>query len=363
MTPLVVAFDTGPLHGPLTGVGFATEHMRSALAAQGDVTLHEYVLSFRAQLRPGTTRLPLPAALAQRAWASTGWPRVDRWLGDAQLVHGTNYVVPPSRLPRIITIHDVWFLREARSAAPGVVRAGRAMTRALTSGAVAHVPSQATAEALRSLVPSVRATVVPLGPLPLGPAPETCPYPELSGRPFVLAIGTLERRKNIPSLVAAFARMRDQIDGLQLVLAGTDGDDAESVRRAVDETRTGDAVMFTGRVDGDARTWLLRNARVLAYPSLDEGFGFPLLDAMQAGVPVVASTAGSIPEVAGDAALMCAPDDTDRLAELLATACTDDVTRRRLVAAGTSRLATFDWAHTAAGLVDLYHTVLRGDLP
>lgn len=363
MTPLVVAFDTGPLHGSLTGVGFATEQMRTALRARGDLELHEYVLSFRADLAPGTTRLPLPAALAQRSWARSGWPRVDRWLGDAQIVHGTNYVVPPSRLPRVVTIHDVWFLRQARSAAPAVVRAGKVMTRALSAGAVAHVPSQATADALLSVVPGARARVVALGPLPLGPPTASCPFPGLGGRPFVLAIGTLERRKNIPRLVEAFARMRHDVEGLQLVLAGTGGDDTGAVHAAVDATRTGDAVMFAGRVDGADRSWLLRNALALAYPSLDEGFGFPLLDAMQAGVPVVASTAGSIPEVAGDAALLSAPDDVDRLADLLVSACTDDAVRQRLIAAGSSRLAVFDWSHTAAGLTDLYHSVLRGDLP
>jgi len=363
MSPLVVAFDTGPLHGPLTGVGFATQHMRTALLARDDVALHEYVLSFRAQLTPGTTRLPLPAAVAQRAWGVTGVPRVDRWLDRARLVHGTNYVVPPSDLPRVVTAHDVWFLRHPDSVSPAVARAGRTLLRALRTGAVAHVPSQATADALADLVPGARAHVVPLGPLPLGPAPAACPFPDLGGRPFVLAIGTLERRKNIPVLVDAFARMRTAVEGLQLVLAGTDGDDTEAVRHAVDTSRTGDAVTFTGRVDGEARAWLLRNARVLAYPSLDEGFGFPLLDAMQAGVPVAASTAGSIPEVAGDTALLSAPDDVDALAASLLAVCTDDEVRARLVSAGQNRLAEFDWAHTASGLVDLYHHVLRGDLP
>lgn len=363
MSPLVVAFDTGPLHGPLTGVGFATRHIRSALLARGDVVLHDYVLSFRAHLEPGTTRLPLPAAVAQRSWGATGLPRVDRWLDGAHLVHGSNFVVPPSRLPRVVTAHDVWFLRDPRAAAPAVVRAGRAMVRALRSGAVAHVPSQATADALRTLVPGASAHVVPLGPLPLDPPPDACPFPDLDGRPFVLAIGTLERRKNIPALVEAFARMRHAVDGLQLVLAGADGDDAEAVRRAVDTSRTGDAVTFTGRVDGDARSWLLHHARALAYPSLDEGFGFPLLDAMQARVPVVASTAGSIPEVAGDAAVLTAPLDVDALAGSLLEVCTDDSLRTRLVSAGERRLAHYDWAHTASGLVDLYHHVLRGELP
>jgi glycosyltransferase involved in cell wall biosynthesis len=118
--------------------------------------------------------------------------------------------------------------------------------------------------------------------------------------------------------------------------------------------------MRTGRVDEGVRSWLLRNAAVLAYPSLDEGFGFPLLDAMQAGTPVVASTAGSIPEVAGEAALLRDPLDVDGLAEALAIALGDTAARERLIAAGRERWTHFDWQHCAEGIADLYGLAVRG---
>jgi glycosyltransferase involved in cell wall biosynthesis len=94
---------------------------------------------------------------------------------------------------------------------------------------------------------------------------------------------------------------------------------------------------------------------VLAYPSLDEGFGFPLLDAMQARLPVVAAHAGSIPEVAGDAAVLVPADDAAALAEALHHALDDDAARTRLVAAGLARVATFTWSATAASMASLYH--------
>ena len=119
--------------------------------------------------------------------------------------------------------------------------------------------------------------------------------------------------------------------------------------------------MRAGRVDEPARSWLLRHAAVLAYPSLDEGFGFPLLDAMQAGTPVVASTAGSIPEVAGDAALLVAPDDIDALAAALSLALTDDDVRRRLVAAGHAQCARFSWQRCAEEMTSLYRRTMLGD--
>ena len=177
------------------------------------------------------------------------------------------------------------------------------------------------------------------------------PIAELDGRPFVLAIGTLERRKNLPPLVDAFGRSPPSTRRCALVLAGADGDDRPPIDAAIDRAAAGSPqrVLLTGRVDDATKAWLLRHARVLAYPSLDEGFGFPLLEAMQAGVPVVASDAGSIPEVAGDAALLVDPRDVDALAAALERGAhrrpvRDAAGRRRPTPAGR----TFSWADTAA---------------
>ena len=134
----------------------------------------------------------------------------------------------------------------------------------------------------------------------------------------MLAVGKLERRKNLPTLVRAFGELTTAHPDLHLVLAGSDGDDRPAIDAAVDSLgAASNRVSFTGRIDDDVRSWLLHHASVLAYPSLDEGFGFPLLDAMQAGVPIVASNAGSIPEVGGDAVLLSAPDDVAALASNL----------------------------------------------
>jgi glycosyltransferase involved in cell wall biosynthesis len=360
--PLSVAFDTGPLHGAKTGIGFAVEQLRAALVARGDVVLHDYVLSFRARLPTGTVRLPLPASLAHRAWARSGRPTVDRWLPEVDVVHGTNYVAPPSHLPTVVSVYDCWFLQHPDDASPTVRRAGAVLRMAIDRGAVVHTSSHATEELVRGLFPGVPVRTVHLGPLPL-PAPSaTPPIPSLTGRPYVLSIGTLERRKNLPRLVAAFGRVAAAHPDVVLVLGGGGGDDSDAVRRSIDAlgpTLSG-RVLRTGRIDDDARSWLLRNAAVLAYPSLDEGFGFPLLDAMQAGTPVVASTAGSIPEVAGDAAVLCDPLDVDGLAEALAIALTDSIVRDRLVAAGNTRWPQFDWQHCAQGIADLYGLAVRG---
>ncbi len=359
MEAVRVGFDTGPLYGPRTGIGHAVASLRAALQTRADVDLVDYLVSFRADPGPGARRLPIPAALALRCWAHCDHPRADRWLSGMQVLHGTNYVVPPSRLPRLVSVYDCWFLRNPGQANRAVARAAAVLRRAIARGAVVHTSSHASAEAVRELFPGAVVHTVHLGALPLPAPPEVAPVSDLVGRPYLLAIGTLERRKNIPVLVQAFGHLAHDHPELQLVLAGDDGDDRAAIDAAVDALGPGVAprVLFTGRVHDSTRSWLLHHAAALAYPSLDEGFGFPLLDAMQARVPVVAGRAGSIPEVAGDAALLCAPDDVSGLTANLATALTDDIERARLVAAGEARWRRFTWEQCATEMAGLYRTL------
>ena len=173
-------------------------------------------------------------------------------------------------------------------------------------------------------------------------------------------MGTHERRKNLPRLVRAFGQLQSTHPDVALVLAGGRGDDSDQIAAAIDQQGSAVAkrVLITGWVDDDVRSWLLHAATVMAYPSLDEGFGFPLLDAMRTGVPIVASTAGSIPEVAGDAALLCDPADDDLLAHHLAAALGDDDLRRRLIDAGTRQWQRFSWHDCAADLAALYRRLV-----
>ncbi len=309
------------------------------------------------------TRLRYPAALAHRVWSRTDLLRADRRLGRPQVIHGTNYVVPPARCARLVSVYDCWFLRHPDGAHPDVARAGDVLRRAVRTGAVVHASSHATAAAVQELLQPERVEVIPLGavaapapPTGIGPEPDR---PGLDGRPFVVAIGTVEVRKNLPRLVAAFAAIAGDHPDLALVIAGSAGNDSDAVDAAVEalpaELRP--RVLRPGRVTEPARAWLLHHARALAYPSLDEGFGFPLLEAMSAEVPVVASNAGSIPEVAGDAALLVDPHDVDALAAALARAVDDEPLRAALISARAQQLARFDWSDTAARMADLYHSL------
>lgn len=362
MAELRVGFDIGPLFGERTGIGFAVDALRTALLQRDDLELREYLVSFRARPGEAVRRLPMPAAVAHRLWAHVDWPNADHWLSDASLIHGTNYVVPPSRLPRLVSVYDCWFLRNERDAQPAVARSGQILRRAVAAGAVVHTSSHASERAVRELMPGAHVVTVHLGALTL-PAPLTrAPIGDLDGRPFVLAVGKLERRKNLPTLVKAFGELTAAHSDLQLILAGSDGDDRAAIDAAVDSLgAASNRVSFTGRIDDDVRSWLLHHASVLAYPSLDEGFGFPLLDAMQAGVPIVASNVGSIPEVGGDAVLLSAPNDVSTLASNLTTALADSTVRARLIRAGDTRWREFTWQQCATELTNVYGRVARGD--
>ena len=356
MTAIRVAFDVGPLHGPRTGIGSAVAAMHAALHERDEVDVQDFLLSFRAASTDGTRRLPVPASVAQRLWSRLDRPTMDRWLGDAQVVHGTNYVVPPTRRPRLVSVYDCWFLSNPELASSAVRRAGEVLRRSIAAGATVHACSGATAEAVRAFFPRAEVITIPLGALPVPEASPKCPIAEIDGRRFIVAIGTLERRKNLPTLVRAFADVAAADPDTLLVVAGGDGDDRVAVDRAIDQLgpQVARRVLLTGRVDEPTRGWLLRNAAVLAYPSFDEGFGFPLLDAMQVGLPIVASDAGSIPELTGVAALLSPPVDHAQLAANLLTALGDSAVISQLRTAGADRWRRYSWKQCADGLIHAY---------
>ena len=360
---LTIAVDTGPLHGPATGIARATSGLVDELSRR-DVRIVPYVLSFRARLTDGTRRIPLPAAVALRTWAATSRPRLERLWRDVDVVHGTNYVVPPTRRPRLVSVYDCWALDHPQYVHAHVRLAMNALRRSVDDGAVIHASSHATARRLAAHFPGAPVEVIHLGPTDPRPSPTVMPrsLPSvLESAPFVASIGTIERRKNVPTLITAFTRLAEQHSDLRLVVAGSMGDDATMVDEALSAASpsTRARVHLLGRVDDDTAAWLLRHARVLAYPSLDEGFGFPLLEAMACDVPIVASDAGSIPEIAGEAALLVAPSDVDELVRGLDEVVSNEITRRRLIDSGRSRRADFSWATTIDRFTDLYERLAR----
>jgi glycosyltransferase involved in cell wall biosynthesis len=364
-----VAIDVTPLVGVRTGVGSAVAALITAFASlEAAPTLVPYALSLRArehrdELPPGTRFPPIPARALLATWGRTDSPKLDHWLRPARVLHATNYLAPPSRLPVVVTINDCSFARYPELCTPEVRALVPVIRRSIRRGAVVHVPSEFVSDEVDEqfgpgLAGTGRLVVVPWG-VPAIVTGSATP-PELAaivdGPPYVLAIGSLEPRKNLPYLVAAFGAMAEAHPELRLVLAGPDGPARPAVDTAIaalaDSVRT--RVLITGSVSDAGRVALLERAHVLAYPSLYEGFGFPVLEAMSIGVPVVAARAGSIPEVAGDAAILVGPTDVRALADALTLLVDDSAARTEKIALGHDQARRYSWVETAHGLAALY---------
>jgi glycosyltransferase involved in cell wall biosynthesis len=341
----------------------------AALARRDDVTVHAYALTWRgrdalaASVPAGirTTTRPIPARVVHECWErGLARPRAEDWTGPVDVVHATNFIAPPARAPVIVTVHDVTFLRFPELCTPDTLRYPGLVRRAIDRGAVVHTPSEFVAAEVRELLgaPAGRVVAIHSG------VPAVRDGDAARGRAlarhdrYVLALGTIEPRKNLTTLVRAFDRVAVDEPDLGLVLAGPPGWDAPRVQAAIDAATARDRVVQTGFVTERDRADLLAGAAVFAYPSVYEGFGFPPLEAMQCGVPVVAGNAGALPEVLGDAALLVEPTDVDALAAAIATFVDPDADERPTrITRGRERAARYDWDATAARMVELYRSL------
>ena len=304
----------------------------------------------------------VPARLARAAWARSDQVNARQLAGTVDVVHGPNFVVPPGGgAATVVTVHDLTAVRFPELCTPDVLAWPGLLRRSLARGAWVHVVSRAVADEVRDAFPEAgeRVVAVPNGVDP--PAPPTGRTDAVRGRHlagssrYVLAVGTVEPRKDLPSLVRAFDLVADHDAEVRLVLAGADGWSAERLTEAVDAARHRRRIVRLGWVDDDTRLALLRGATVLAYPSRYEGFGLPPLEAMGVDLPVVATDVAAVAEVVGDAALLVPVGDSEALATALTSVLEDESLRSTLVAAGRERVAGFTWGRTVAGIADLYH--------
>ena len=360
-----VAVDVSPLHGAMTGVGRAVDGMVRQLRQHPSIELTEYVVSFRATLHENTRRLPFPAGLSIKSWSRRDFPMAHRFLPGIDVLHGMNYVVPPTKGPRVVTVYDCWALLNPSQCSSITNNAMKALRRAIHTGAVVHASSHATAITLNELFPESRIEMIHLGAPERRPAQTAVARPEklidFGNSPFVVAIGTVEKRKNYSRLVKAFALAATDVPDLQLVIAGSPGDDSDLLHQTLEALPSTMArrVHLIGRVTEDNIAWLYQHATAMAYPSLDEGFGFPLLEAMAEQLPIVGSTRGSIPEVSGSAAILVDPLDIASLAEALTSVVSDSELRSKLQSAATAQYQTFTWEKTAQQLMNLYADLVK----
>lgn len=285
------------------------------------------------------------------------WMPLAMRLSGARVVHGPANALPllPNSLPGVVTIHDVTIYEHPEWFPDGQWLSTRVLVPLSARRArLVICPSNATARAAVRLlgVSGDRCRVIPHGveqqfAIPVS-TPERHRLRVTLGLPerYLLQVGTIQPRKNYLTTLRALAAMPPR-ERIPLMVAGDFGWKFEPVLQAVQELDLAPWVRFVGFVGMRDLPALYQMAEVVTFPSYDEGFGLPVLEAFAAGVPVLAAAAGSIPEVAGEAAMLGAPDDHRWLADGLARILRDDALRAQLVAAGRERAARFTWAASA----------------
>jgi glycosyltransferase involved in cell wall biosynthesis len=360
-----IAFDATPLIGDGTGVATFARGALRALAERDGIDVVAYGLTLRgnralANVVPANVavaRRPMPAGLLMQVWRRSNTPPIEWCTGPVDIVHGTNFVVPPAkRAAAVVTVHDLTPVRYPELCTPTSLRYPELIRRAAAHGAWVHTPSQSVADEVVDLldipVERVRAVLSGLDAPQRGDAARGS---ALAGaNRYILAIGTVEPRKGFPSLVAAFDRLAPDNPGVDLVLAGPDGWGIGAFNAALANVQHRARVRRLGHVTDGERADLLAGAAVLAVPSLYEGFGYPPLEAMAAGTPVVATRAGALPEVLDQGAVLVPVGDVDALAGALATVLDDAGFANALRERGRGRASSFTWDRWADGMVELY---------
>jgi len=350
---LRIGFDIRPFYEPLTGVGWYLYHLLHELARHDDV---EIVLFGDARVTDEGPKLhadlPSNAKLCVFDLRGQGKSRLARpltaaayvaWMAleHCDVIFGANYFLP--RLMgavarrRVITIHDLTYKRFPELLQKETLQnLDRQMMREIALADAVICVSESTRRDLLQFyqvdprrVHTIRSGIAPL--------PEPLPVPGLPKR-YILFVSTIEPRKNLAVLLDAFEQLRGEYDG-SLVVAGRLGWKAEDIARRLQQT----GIVHLDYLPPAQLATVYRNADVFVFPSIYEGFGFPLLEAMAQGVPSIAARSSSLPEVGGDAALYFDPLSALELADALRRVLGDENLRRDLIARGRDRAAQFRW--------------------
>lgn len=361
-----VAYDVTSLLDARTGVGAFAREVLTRLAARPDLDVIAYSVSWRGRDRLRDTGLPagvrtargvMAAQPLRQLWLRADVPPIEWWTGAVDVVHGPNFVVPPARhAAQLATVHDLTCVRYPELCERDTLQYPALIRRALQRGAHLHVVSEFVAGEVIDVfaVDPDRVHVVANGLDQVHEGSAAAGRDRVGANRYVLAVGTVEPRKDLPLLVDAFDAIATRDQDVHLVVAGQDGWGAAAFANAVERSRHRDRIVRLGWVDDRARSDLLAGAAVFAYPSKYEGFGLPPLEAMAAGTPVVATRTGALPEVLGEGARFVEPGDVDDLAGALQSVLDDTSEHDLLVAAGRARAARYSWDACAAGVASIY---------
>jgi glycosyltransferase involved in cell wall biosynthesis len=307
-----------------------------------------------AELRVDVVDRHIPVRLLNYLWHRASWPPVEWLAGDMDVVHAAHpLLIPARRAAQVVTIHDLFFLghRDATTAEIRRDYAALAETHARRADAIV-TPSLHTK---RLVIERFGIDAGRIYHCPPGAPAWQRPTPAYQPKGWILFIGTLEPRKNLGVVLEAYTRLLERSRHVpDLLLAGRATAQAREWLARIDREPLRGHVKHVGYVPDEDRERLFRGASALVLPSLDEGFGLPVLEAMSAGIPVLASNRGSLPEVVGSAGTLLNPDDADAWTTALERLVGDPVWAVRQREAGLERARAFTWQTTAERLRQAY---------
>jgi glycosyltransferase involved in cell wall biosynthesis len=357
---LRILLDYRPALRERSGVGEYVHEIAAALVRRLDSTdaLTLFSSSWKDRLEP---RIPgarivdarVPVRLLNLAWHRLGWPPVERFAGPIDIAHSSHPLLMPARAAlQIVTIYDLDFLDHPERTRAEIRRdyRGLAPAHARRAAAVVTISRFTAGEIERRLgVRPDRIVICSPG------APAWPPRRTATPRGPILFVGTLEPRKNVGALLAAYARLR-QLDpsAPPLWLAGGTTEASAPWLRAMSEPPLRGHVTHLGYISGETRYEIYAQASMLVLPSHHEGFGMTVLEAMTAGVPVIASRRGALPEVAGDAAQFIEPEDIEGLAAAMKRYLDDPATAAAAIERGLRRSRDYSWDASAETLLAAY---------
>jgi glycosyltransferase involved in cell wall biosynthesis len=371
-----ITIDYTPAHEQGGGIGRYVRELVASLAAIDNKT--SYNLFVAGTTHASTT--PISANFAWRTtrispkWLARMWQRlklplpVETFIGSTDLFHATDFVLPPTRphTRTLLTVHDLSFVRTPETAHPALKQYLDAVVpRSIKRATHILADSQATKDDIVDLYSCKPDRIsVLLGGVDAHFKPSDLTPPirarySIPDKPYVFSVGTVQPRKNYSRLIQAIARLREQGTDIDLVISGGHGWLQEGIHETVRATKMTDHVHFTGFVDDSDLPALYSGAECMAFPSLYEGFGLPVLESMACGTPVLTSNISSLPEVAGDAAVMVDPLDTEAIAHGLSTLLDDTDLRTKLIERGYLQKSRFTWRRAATQLKDIYTHILQ----
>lgn len=386
MSEFSVAVDLSCLvPRPLTGVGYATLNLMEA-ALRGEDRPDFRFFASAAKPVPDDVRalgvrasrfraVRFPTRWKNALWTRLEWPPLSRFVGETDIVHGTFHLLPPSHCARrVVTVHDLAFLRlSAIHDDNALATHRRLLDHAAPRADGIFVVSESCRQDVIELLGAApeKVFVVPNGIVlaEFEGGPDESKLAAVKARhsitaPYLIHLGTLEPRKNLPRLIEAYARLRARhADAPQLVLAGGKGWMYAPIFEAVERHGLAGAVVWTDYLVRAEAVALLRGAFGCVYPSLYEGFGLPALEAMAARVPVLASNVSSLPEVVGDTGILVAPEDEESIEDGLERLVYESAGRPERIEAAWQRAQGMTWDHSAAKLMAAYRAVLGGAGP